>query len=83
MKTADRHTLITSAQLAHTAGLTLSTIHYYTTLGFLHVRQRAGNKRLYDMQDAAAALEEIRRLRQQGYSLTMIRERLSQKEGVR
>lgn len=81
MKAATRQTLVTSAQLAHAVGVTLSTIHYYTILGLLHVRERAGNKRLYDAQAATASIEEIRRLRQRGYSLTVIREQMSQKGG--
>ena len=68
--------LITSAELSASCGLTLSTIHYYTALGLLRVRERMGNKRAYDVREAKARLEEIRRMRQEGYSLAIIRQRL-------
>ena len=68
--------LTTSAELSASSGLALSTIHYYTALGLLRVRERMGNKRAYDIRETKARLEKIRRMRQEGYSMAIIRQRL-------
>lgn len=72
---------VTSKELALAGGVSLSLIHYYTTLGFLRVRDRAGNKRLYDSSEARASLKRIAELRKQGYSLSLIR-RVFEGKGV-
>ncbi|HEX9779967.1 MAG TPA: MerR family transcriptional regulator [bacterium] len=64
--------LVTSAELSKLAGVSLSTIHYYTALGLLRARGRAGNRRLYRVREAKLRLHRISRLRQQGYSLALI-----------
>ena len=64
---------MTSSELAAAIGITLSTVHYYTALGLLQARRRAGNKRLYDSREAKTRLQDIARLRHDGYSLTLIR----------
>lgn len=69
--------LVSSSELAATAGVTLATVHYYTALGLLQVRRRTGNKHLYDSQEATARLQDIARLRHDGYSLALIRRMLS------
>lgn len=66
-----------SAQLAAKSGLTLSTIHHYTFLGLLRVSRRVGNKRLYDAHEATNRLRIIQRLRDAGYPLHLIHDRLS------
>ena len=67
---------VSSAELAGSAGLKLSTIHYYTTLGLLKTSGRRGNKRLYDFRENKARLKEIHRLRQKGYTLALIRSQM-------
>ena len=68
--------LWTCKQLAELEGLTQSTIHYYTSLGLLQVKQRSGNKRLYDPSQTKARLQQIALLRQKGYSLSLIRQQI-------
>ena len=70
------NSLITSAELASASEVTLSTIHYYTTLGLLRACGRSGNKRQYERREARSRRQEIQRSRQEGYSLAMIRQRL-------
>ncbi|HEX9779968.1 MAG TPA: MerR family transcriptional regulator [bacterium] len=65
--------VITSAQLAKLTGVSLSTIHYYTALGLLRPRGRAGNRRLYLTYEARNRLKRIAQLRRKGYSLALIR----------
>ena len=71
--------LVSSKKLAAVNGVTLSTIHYYTTVGLLRVRRRVGNKRFYDCREAHARLKQVARLRQQGYSLALIRQVLEKR----
>ena len=74
-----RESLVTSMELARMVGVTPSTIYYYTVLGLLHVRQKRGNRRLYDLRQAKKHLKEVRRLQQEGYSLTLIRNKINGK----
>jgi DNA-binding transcriptional MerR regulator len=68
---------ITSKELADAGGVSLSTIQYYTAIGLLHSNARAGNKRLYDAKRAKERLKQIQRMRQDGYSLALIRQQLN------
>ena len=70
----------TSKELAKAAGMTLSAINYYTSLGLLQVKQRYGNKRLYNPTQAKARVQQIRLMRQKGYSLSLIRQQIVGKE---
>lgn len=72
--------LVSSKELAAVNGVTLSTIHYYTTVGLLRVRRRVGNKRFYDCREAHTRLKQVARLRQQGYSLALIRQVLEKRK---
>ena len=71
--------LVSSKKLAAVNGVTLSTVHYYTTVGLLRVRRRVGNKRLYDYRESHTRLKQVARLRQQGYSLALIRQVLEKR----
>lgn len=68
---------VTSKELADAGGVSLSTIQYYTALGLLHSNRRSGNKRLYEAKKSKLLLKEIQRLRQNGYSLALIRKQLN------
>lgn len=72
--------LVSSKKLAAVNGVTLSTVHYYTTVGLLRVRRRVGNKRLYDYRESHTRLKQVARLRQQGYSLALIRQVLEKRK---
>lgn len=69
--------MVTSTELAAVSWTSLSTVHYYTSLGLLVARRRVGNKRLYDLRDSKVRLRTIARLRQAEYPLNLIREQLS------
>ena len=70
--------LSSAKELADATGMTPSTLHYYTTLGFLRVHRRIGNKRFYDTAEAKARLQKITQLRQEGYSLSLIRQQFKE-----
>lgn len=67
---------ISSIELASFAGVRLSTIHYYTVIGLLQSDRRTGNRRLYPARKAKARMRKIAYLRRAGYSLTLIRKLL-------
>lgn len=73
---------MTSRELASAAGVTLSTIHYYTSLGLLPVSRRVGNKRLFNSAETMSRLKRIAQLRGQGYPLSLIRQELSKRKEV-
>ena len=75
----NRPTSLTSLPgVARGSGVTLSTLNYYINLGLLPVAERQGNKRLFDRGAVIRRLEEIHRLRQQGYPLRLIRKQLKE-----
>lgn len=73
--------MTTSRELAVASGVPLSTLRYYISLGLLPISSRAGNKHLFNSTEATSRLKKIIRLRQQGYTIALIRQQLS-KEGA-
>ncbi len=64
------------AQLSEESGFSRSTVHHYLNIGLLHAPQKAGlNLSLYD-DSHLARLREIHRMREQGHSLSQIKETL-------
>jgi AcrR family transcriptional regulator len=62
------------AELCRRSGFTRSTVHHYLNLGLLHSPQKAGlNLSLYD-ESHLAKLGQIRRMKDEGYSLSQIKE---------
>ena len=74
--------LISLQVLAQRTGLGVSTLNYYTNIGLLQVVDRKGNRRLYRELDALKRIEEIRRLRKEGYPLRIIRKQIQEKRGI-
>jgi DNA-binding transcriptional MerR regulator len=60
-------------QLATNAGLSVDTIRYYQKLGVLHAPERKGRVAVYD-DSHIQRLSEIRRLSEEGFSLTQIQQ---------
>ena len=58
-------------------GVSSATVNYYTNLGFFKVRDRRGNKRLYEKSETRELYEQIRKMRREGYPLRIIQERLN------
>ena len=69
--------LVTSEELSKLLGVSSATVNYYTNLGFFKVRDRRGNRRLYEKSEARELYEQIRIMRKEGYSLRVIQERLN------
>ncbi len=64
-------------QLAQRAGVAVSTLHYYESLGLIHSRRTAGNRREY-RRDTLRVLAFIRAAQRVGVSLDQIRQALDE-----
>lgn len=70
------NSLITTYQLAKLLGVSVASINYYTNLGLYKIKDRKGNARLYDRDAVSTTYKTIQRLRKEGYSLMLIKQRL-------
>lgn len=68
--------LITAKEIVDEFGISYSKVNLYTNLGFLKVRTRKGNRRLYNKKEVKAKLTEIKKMIDEGYPLRLIRKRL-------
>jgi DNA-binding transcriptional MerR regulator len=68
--------LLDTKELAKLLNVSVSSINYYTNLGFFNVKDTKGKLRLYDREQSVNNYEKIRQLRKQGYSLKLIQQRL-------
>ena len=71
--------LLSAEELVKLLGISSATVNYYTNLGLFRVKDRQGNKRLYEKNETKELHEQIRKLRREGYSLRIIQERLQSK----
>ena len=71
-----RNNLITTYQLAKLLGVSVASVNYYTNLGLFKIKDRKGNARLYDQDAISNTYKIIQRLRKEGYSLMLIKQRL-------
>ena len=69
--------LVTCEELSKMLGVSSATANYYTNLGFFKIKDRRGNRRLYEKSEVRELYEQIRKMRKEGYSLRIIQERLS------
>src|SRR5690349_19515188 len=67
------------AKLERASGVGRSTIHHYLAIGLLPAPRALGPKKHLFGADHLARLREIRRLRDRGFSLARIRERLARR----
>jgi DNA-binding transcriptional MerR regulator len=70
---------IKTEEVAKLLSVSVATVNYYTNLGLFKVRDRSGNKRLYEKNEIRELHELIRKMRKEGYSLRIIQERLNTK----
>ena len=70
------NSLLTIAELAKFLGISAATINYYTNLGLFVTKDRKGNVRLYDKNEAKKLYDQIHAMRKEGYSLRIIQERM-------
>ena len=68
--------LITTYQLAKLLGISVASVNHYTNLGLFKIKDRKGNARLYDRDAESNNYKTIQRLRKEGYSLMLIKQRL-------
>ena len=69
--------LITTKKLAKVLKLSVASVNYYTNLGLLHAVKKKGNKRYYDEREVRHNLSRIESLKNEGYTLRLIRNLLS------
>lgn len=64
--------LIPSREIIKKYGISYQTLNYYTNIGFLDVKRRKGNERLYNEREVRSKLKRITKLKNQGYPLRLI-----------
>lgn len=52
--------------------ISYQTLNYYTNLGLLRVVRREGNRRFYNHDEVSQRLQDIRRLKDDGYPLRLV-----------
>ena len=73
--------LISAKEIQTEYHISLSAINYYTNLGLLPVADRRGNMRLYNPDQVRKRMEEIRRLKREGFPLRLIQRRFLSSSG--
>ena len=69
-------TLLTVEELVKLLGISSATVNYYTNLGLFRIKDRRGNKRLYEKNETKELHDHIRKMRRDGYPLRIIQERM-------
>ena len=69
--------LISPPEIVKRYDISYQTLNYYTNLGLFSAVNKVGNKRFYDEAQVKYALERIRRLKNEGYTLGLIRKLLT------
>lgn len=70
--------LISSQEIVIRYKISYQTLNYYTNLGLLSQAKKVGNKRFYDEGKTKSALRKIQKLKNEGYTLGLIRKIISQ-----
>lgn len=65
--------LISSPEIVTKYKISYQTLNYYTNLGLLHAVKKRGNKRYYDEGEIKHNLTKIESLKNEGYTLRLIR----------
>ena len=74
--------LISMQEVAKFLGVSSATVNYYTNLGFFKIKDRQGNKRLYEKNEVRELFTQIRKMRKEGYPLRIIQDRLNKEYKV-
>ncbi len=64
---------ITTKEIAEKYGLSYQTVNHYTRLGLLIVVRREGYRRVYEEKEVRRRIEKIIELKNQRYTLHLIR----------
>lgn len=68
---------ISATDIVAQCGITYQAVNHYTNLGLLDVVTKNGNVRMYNKAEVKTRLEKIARLVGEGYSLRLIRKKLT------
>jgi len=68
---------ISAAEITRKFHITYQAVNHYTNLGLLDVVTKNGNVRMYDRGEVRRRLEKIAQLVREGYSLRLIRRKLT------
>lgn len=68
---------ISTTEIVRKYNISYQTLNYYTNLGLLVPHNKRGNRRLYDEISLRKNLERIQRLKNEGYTLGLIRKILN------
>ncbi len=68
---------ISAAEITRKFHITYQAVNHYTNLGLLDVVTKDGNVRMYDRAEVRRRLEKIAQLVREGYSLRLIRKKLT------
>jgi len=68
---------ITVKDISSKYGLSYQVVNRYSDAGLLNVEFKKGNVRFYDRKQVAKRMELISRLSREGYSLMLIRKKLT------
>jgi len=69
--------LISAKEIISKFNISLQRINHYTNIGLLSVVTRKGNVRMYDETEVKERIAKISELRNEGYSLRLIRKKLN------
>ena len=72
--------LISSQDVIHQFGITYPTLNHYTNLGFLRVVAKRGNKRFYQEIEVKMKLDEVTKLKNEGYPLGLIKKKFEKEK---
>lgn len=73
----DNSSYIPAAEITRRFNITYQAVNHYTNLGLLDVVTKNGNVRMYDRGEVRRRLEKITQLVREGYSLRLIRKKLT------
>ncbi len=68
---------ISAKEIISKFNISLQRINHYTNIGLLSVVTRKGNVRMYDETEVKERIAKISELRNEGYSLRLIRKKLN------
>lgn len=74
---AAKKEMLSLKDIARLLKISAATVNYYTNIGLFLITERKGNSRLYDKKDTLARFARIKKLRKQGYSLGLIKQRMA------
>jgi DNA-binding transcriptional MerR regulator len=72
--------LVSTSEIVAKYKISYQTLNYYTNLGLLHAENKVGNKRFYNEQRLRQDLYKIQQLKNEGYTLNLIRKMLNSGE---